>query len=97
MSNITFSRKNKNKPAPEFWRKLENVLLMLIIPSVVTVLMGWGFQDEAMLNKIVLLVNTLLVALIKAIGVFLANGQIYTKEMLKEDDGGGAVIPSKGF
>ena len=92
MSRVTLSRRNRKRPAPRAWRKMEDILLILIIPSVVAVLTQWGFQDEALLNKILLLVNILLVAIIKAIGMFLANGEVYAKETSKDEDIGGGGI-----
>lgn len=74
----TFSSKNFSKPAPKWWRKLEDGLLMILIPAVVAVVMGWGFSDEGFVNKLTLLINTGLVALIKFIGKMLANGEEYT-------------------
>jgi len=91
--STTIKTSNCNLPAPKYWRKLEDALLMLIIPATVAVLMGWGFKDEAFLNKILLLVNTLLVAVIKAIGMVLANGQVYASK--DEIIGGGQVPPKK--
>jgi hypothetical protein len=80
----TFSAGNAGKPAPKWWRKLENGLLMVIIPSTVGILMGWGFKDEAFANKLILLINTGLVALVKFIGMMLANGDDYISNMSNE-------------
>lgn len=75
----TFSKSNTSKPAPKWWRKLENGLLMVLIPAIVAILMGWGFKDEAFANKLILLINTGIVALVKFIGMMLANGEEYTQ------------------
>lgn len=77
MAKATLSVNNAGKPAPKWWRKLENGLLMLLIPATVAVLMGWGFKDEAFVTKLTLLINTGLVALVKFIGTMLANGEEY--------------------
>ena len=71
---------NINKPAPRLYRKFENALLILIIPAVVMVLTNWGFKDEVLLNRLLLIVNVLLVAIIKGIGMIIANGEVYAKE-----------------
>lgn len=71
---------NINKPAPRLYRKFENALLILIIPAIVMVLTNWGFKDEVLLNRLILIVNVLLVAIIKGIGMIIANGEVYTKE-----------------
>lgn len=77
MANTSFSSSNFSRPAPKWWRKLEDGLLMILIPATVAILMGWGFSNEAMANKIILIINTGLVALIKFIGKMLANGEEY--------------------
>lgn len=73
MPKITVTQKNLNIPAPKFWRKIENALLIILIPSIVLVLTNWGFTDEEQLNRILLLVNVLLTAVVKAIGLILAE------------------------
>mgnify|MGYP003491494432 FL=1 len=77
----TFNSGNVGKPAPKWWRKLENGILMIVIPSTVGILMGWGFKDEAFANKLILLINTGLVALVKFIGMMLANGDDYVSNL----------------
>lgn len=77
MAATTFKKDNASRPAPKWWRKLEDGLLMILIPATVAVLLGWGFKDEALLTKITLLINVGLVALIKFIGKMLANGEDY--------------------
>jgi len=77
----TFSTGNTGKPAPKWWRKLENGLLMVLIPAIVAMLMGWGFANEAFANKMILLINTGAVALIKFIGMMLANGDDYVSNL----------------
>lgn len=77
MAKTTVNPENYNKPAPKWWRKLEDVLLVILIPAIVAIVVGWGFSDEKFVAKILLLINTGLVALIKAIGFMLANGEVY--------------------
>jgi len=79
MANTTFTPDNANKPAPKWWRKLEDGLLMILIPAIVAVIMGWGFKDEAFVTKLTLLINVGIVALIKFVGKMLANGEVYAK------------------
>ena len=85
MEKVTFKKSNVNRPAPHWWRKLENGLLMILIPAVVAMLMGWGFDDESKANRVILLINTGLVALIKFVGVMLANGEEYVTKKEEED------------
>lgn len=80
MAKITISRSNVNYTAPKKWRKIENALLIAIIPAIVLVLTNWGFSDEKQLNRILLIVSTLLPALIKGIGLILADDEEKDKE-----------------
>lgn len=73
MPKLNVSQTNLNVPAPKWWRKLENALLIILIPAIVLVLTNWGFEDEKKLNRILLLVNVLLTAVVKAIGLILAE------------------------
>jgi len=76
MANVTFSPDNSNRPAPTCWRKLENILLVILIPAATTIIMG-AVDDPNKSAKLVLYINTGLVAVIKAVGIMLANGQVY--------------------
>ncbi len=78
MGKATVSIDNANKPAPRWWRKLENGLLMLLIPSAVGIIQGIKFDNEALATKLTLFINVGLVAIIKFITVMLANGEEYT-------------------
>lgn len=82
---MAVSKNNFSKPAPRAWRKFEDGMLMVMIPATVAIVMGWGFKDEAFANKITLLINVGLVALIKFIGKFLANGEVYAQEDTKTE------------
>ena len=84
MANTTFNYKNAKKPAPRWWRKLEDGLLIILIPAVVAILSSWGFKDEAFANKLILLINTGIVAGIKFIGRMLANGEDYPESTTDE-------------
>lgn len=77
----TFNSGNVGKPAPKWWRKLENGLLMVLIPAAVAMLMGWGFQNPSKADRAILLINTGLVALIKFIGMMLADGDDYVSNL----------------
>lgn len=102
MAKITISRSNVNYTAPKKWRKIENALLIAILPAIVLVLTNWGFSDEKQLNRILLIVSTLLPALIKGIGLILADDEEEKKDDIQlltttppppED---GDPIPPKG-
>lgn len=82
---MAISKDNFNRPAPRAWRKFEDGMLMILIPAIVSMVMAWGFEDEALANKITLLINVGLVALIKFTGKFLANGEVYAEEGSKTE------------
>lgn len=81
----TFTAKNRHKPAPKQWRKFENGMLMILIPAATLMIQGWGFKDQALATKLNLFVSTGLVALIKFIGVMIANGEDYAPSAPKQD------------
>lgn len=98
MSRVTLSRKNKKRPAPLNYRRFENAYFLALAPAIGTLIMGWGFSDLITTRLSLLLV--VLGGVIKGLGVLLANGEVYVKETSKEEgngNGGGAVIPDKGF
>ncbi len=68
---------NFSKPAPRWWRNMEDGLLMLLIPAAVAIVMGWGFKDEAFVTKLTLLINVGLVALVKFIGKLMNSTEVY--------------------
>jgi hypothetical protein len=74
MAQTTFDVQNVGKPAPKWWRKLENGLLSILIPAIVLTLLGLGYDSN---SKLILVINVLLVAVIKFVGYMLANGEVY--------------------
>lgn len=73
----TASLENISKPAPLWWRKLERAMLMAFIPASVTLIQGFKFADELSATRAQLFISVGLVALIKGVGMILANGQVY--------------------
>lgn len=57
------------RPAPRWWRNLERGLLMVLIPAIIAVISSWKFQDEKFALRLTLIINVLLVATIKFIGM----------------------------
>lgn len=80
MANTTFDVQNVGKPAPKWWRKLENGLLSILIPAIVLTLLGLGYDSN---SKLILVINVLLVAIIKFVGYMLANGEVYATSVDK--------------
>lgn len=79
MGNTTFNYKNAQKPAPRWWRKLEDGLLMILIPATVGILTGIKWKDPEAAARWTLYINTGLVAVIKFVGRMLANGEEYVQ------------------
>lgn len=73
-------------PAPKWWRKFENLALIILIPAVTYTITNWGFKDETLVNRLLLLINTPLVALIKGIGYMIANGETYKRSYTSPKD-----------
>ena len=72
------------KPAPLWYRRISNALIMFIVPGAIGLVTGWGLPDKVA-NRW-LMVLGFLPALIKGIGMLLGNGQIYTPSNQQIDD-----------
>lgn len=79
MANTTFKVENANRPAPGWWRKMENILLMVLIPAATGIISG-VVENTVLAAKLLLWINTGLVAIVKAVGMMLANGEAYAPE-----------------
>lgn len=77
MGKISVSTKNGNKPAPKGYRKFEDAMLIIFIPTCTAMIQGWGFEDELFVTRLNLLVAVGLVGMIKFLGRILANGEMY--------------------
>ena len=69
-----------NRPAPLWYRKLSNALIIFIVPGLSALIQGWGMADK--LTNRWLLVLTFAPALLKGIGLILGNGQTYAVEKI---------------
>lgn len=67
------SSQGATRPAPKWWRNFERGMLLVMIPAVVLVLQSWKFNDELQATRIILLVNVVLTAVIKFIGMMLVD------------------------
>jgi len=65
-----------DKPAPLWYRRLSNALIIFIIPGTVAMLQGWGLPDKVLNHWMLIL--AFLPAVIKGLGMILGNGQIYS-------------------
>lgn len=79
MPRAKINKSSLQKPAPKWWRKLENGLLIILIPAAVTIIMG-SVSDPNRAAKLTLYINIGFVALIKFIGNLISNGEVYAPE-----------------
>lgn len=75
MSDTKFGLDQTEKPAPLWYRRLSNALIIFIIPGAVGLIQGWGFRPE-FANKL-LMISAFIPAVIKGIGTLMGNGQYY--------------------
>lgn len=62
-----------NKPAPLWYRRMTNAMIIFIIPSLAALVAAWGLSEK--LQNRWLLVLTFIPALIKGVGVMIGNGE----------------------
>lgn len=65
-----------NKPAPLNYRRFVNAWIICVVPGATTFVATWGFSKDIQIRFAVALTFTSM--LIKAVGIVLGNGQIYT-------------------
>lgn len=70
--------KQTDRPAPLWYRKFTNAMIIFIIPGFTALLQGWGLSDK-LLNRW-MLVLAFIPAAIKGIGVLMGNGQYINNE-----------------
>jgi len=83
-------KENMSNPAPSWWRKLENGLLVIIIPSALLIIEGWDLNEEIS-NKAMLIISVGLTAVVKFIGMMLRGAEVYSAKTVnpdKENPGG---------
>ena len=76
MTEIKFGVSQVNKPSPVGYRNFANAMIIFILPGAATIISGWGLPD--LVAKHWLMVLAYAPAIVKAIGVFIGNGQYYT-------------------
>lgn len=81
-----FSTAGLSRPAPKGWRNLERGLLMVLIPAIVAVISSWKFDNEVFALRLTLIINILLVAVIKFIGMMLMDTEDNYVSNLSETD-----------
>jgi hypothetical protein len=76
MSKIKIDTK---RPAPKGWRKFENAMIIVFIPTATAMVQGWGFTNDLLATRLNLLIAVGVAGLLKGIGMLIANGEEYTK------------------
>ena len=68
-----FSKQGASRPAPKWWRNLERIMVLVVIPAATYVIQTWGFADEKLTLRLNLIINVILAAVIKGIGMALID------------------------
>lgn len=76
MADTKIGLNQVDKPAPLWYRRLSNALIIFVIPATIALLQGWGLSDKVLNHW--MLVLAFIPAGIKGIGIILGNGQIYS-------------------
>jgi uncharacterized membrane protein YqaE (UPF0057 family) len=76
MADTKIGLNQVDKPAPLWYRRLSNALIIFVIPATIAMLQGWGLPDKVLNHWMLIL--AFIPAVIKAVGMILGNGQIYS-------------------
>lgn len=76
MAKTTLSRKNLNKPAPRWFRKVKKATLILTVAANAMVA-SWGLQDQQLVTRLQLWCTVGIMAILEAFEAVLANGEEY--------------------
>lgn len=77
MKKVSLNLSNFNLPAPAAYRKFENAYTIILAPAIIVCIQSWGLS-EIVVNRAMILLG-FSVALVKFMGMLLANGQAYTE------------------
>lgn len=69
---------NLKRPAPKWYRKFENAYIIVLAPAIATVISTWGLP-ELIVNRSLQIIG-LTVAIVKAMGMIIANGEVYANQ-----------------
>lgn len=81
-----FSSAGASRPGPKWFRNLERALLIVLIPAIVSTIQAWGIEDEVKTLRLLLIINVVVVAVVKAIGMFLVDTEDNYISNLSEKD-----------
>lgn len=68
------------RPAPRGYRKFENAMIIMFIPTATAMVQGWGFDNELMATRLNLLIAVGIAGIVKGIGMLIANGEVYQQQ-----------------
>lgn len=82
MGQTTIKLSNSSKPAPRWFRKLDDLVLFVVVPVTTLIIQSWGFPPEKQkdLDRVNLIVAVALPLAMKGMSKVLANGEEYTNE-----------------
>ena len=76
MADVKLGWSQLDKPAPLGYRRFVNAYTVLVAPSIVTLVTTWGASTLTIARTGAVVIFS--VALVKAAGMVLGNGQIYS-------------------
>lgn len=76
MADTKIGLNQVDKPAPLWYRRFTNAYIIVLMPGLASLFTGWGFTDAV--TKKILLVIVFSGVAVKATGIVLGNGQIYS-------------------
>jgi len=80
------SAQGATRPAPKWWRNFERGMLLVMIPATVLVLQSWKFDNELKATRLILIINVLLTAVIKFVGMMLVDTEDNYVSNLSQSD-----------
>lgn len=76
MADTKIGLNQVDKPAPLWYRRVSNALIIFVIPGTVGLVQGWGLAPAVLNHWMLVLAFT--PAVVKGAGIILGNGQIYS-------------------
>lgn len=84
MPEVKFGLNQTEKPAPLFWRRLTNAVILSFVPAYVGMVQALPMTDDK--RNIFMCVGTAIPFVMKGIGMLLGNGQEYAPSNQKIDE-----------
>lgn len=84
MADVKIGPSQLSKPAPLNYRRFVNAYIIIIMPALTAFIATWGFSSVVQTKLGVLLIFS--GSIVKGLGMFLGNGQIYSPSNQVVDD-----------